>query len=349
MFKDTLKSATRQVLAGGYYASRHYLNLLKGKVIILMYHRVLPREAFPREQVIQPGMYVYSDAFMMQMRFLKKYFHLLSFTELLALWKEKDWDSDKRYCVVTFDDGWLDNYLYAFPILQQYKIPATVFLPTALIGTHQWFWPDKLAYLLKYYLTNITGEKENQLRCVRNQYSWLSGLREGKGKTDIDTVIEMWKDRTQGEIDSLLEGMSQALGVELPSERVLVDWKEVEEMSKHRISFGSHSCTHKIFTTLSLPEVRKEVTDSLDVLRDKSINFIPVLAYPNGNYSREVIDQVKTAGYQAAVSTRFGYEEHAPANLFSIKRIGIHQDISATLPLFSFHIAGGNHFLANLL
>ncbi len=143
--------------------------------------------------------------------------------------------------------------------------------------------------------------------------------------------------------------MRQIFGVELPTERILVDWGEVEEMSKHHISFGSHSCTHKILTACTLPEVRKEVTDSFHTLQNKPINFIPVLAYPNGNYSREIVEQVKAASYQASVSTQFGSEERAPTDLYSLKRIGIHSDISATFPLFSFHIAGGNQFLANLL
>ena len=126
-------------------------------------------------------------------------------------------------------------------------------------------------------------------------------------------------------------------------------WGEVEEMSNHRISFGSHSCTHKIFTTLSTQEVQKEVSDSMCTLRGKPINYVLVLAYPNGNYNEEIIAAVKAAGYQAAVSTQFGFEGPSSTDLFRLKRVGMHHDISASLPLFSFHIAGGNQFLASVL
>ena len=320
MIKEEIKATVRKILAWTYHTSRLFATQLKGKAFVLTYHRILPAEVIRREVTLQAGMYVSSDVFALQMQFLREHFEVLSLAELLALWKEKNWDREKCYCVVTFDDGWLDNYLYAYPILRRYEIPATIFLPTAFIGTNRWFWPDRLAYLLKRYCMDSGVEcKKNSLRSVEDRYFWFGKMDEVKNEKALDVVIEACKSRTQEEIETLLEEMGQVLGVEFPAERVLVHWGEVKEMSEHGISFGSHSCSHKIFTTLSLREVHKEVTDSLHTLQDKPINFIPVLAYPNGNYSREIINQVKAAGYQAAVSTRFGFEEHAPVRSFCIK------------------------------
>lgn len=350
MQKAKVKATARELLAGAYHASRNYLSRLKGRVVILAYHRILPEEILQQNPIVQAGMYVRSDVFESQMVFLKEHFLVLSFAELLDHWREGTLDTEKRYCVITFDDGWLDNYLYAFPILRRCEIPATIFLPTAFIGTDEWFWPDKLMYLLKRCFSQcLAGETEKSFRLLKDRYPFLSPLNGAKDKPDIETIIEARKSQPLESIENLLVEASQILRIDVPRERVLMHWGEVDEMSKHRTLFGSHSCTHKIFTTLSLAEVQKEVTDSLNTLRERRINFIPVLAYPNGNYSREIIDRVKAAGYQAAVGTRFGFEERAPVDFFALKRVGIHQDISDTLPLFSFHIAGGNQLLANLL
>ena len=97
-------------------------------------------------------MYVSKDVFEMQMQFLKEHFTVVSFGELLDLWTQKTYDQSKRYCVITFDDGWLDNYIYAYPVLKKYEIPATIFLPTAFVGTNKWFWPDKIGFILRHYL-----------------------------------------------------------------------------------------------------------------------------------------------------------------------------------------------------
>ena len=348
MRTEAIKSTARQILARAYHTSGHYLTRLKGKVLILAYHRILPEDVLQQNPAVQAGMYVRSDVFESQMLFLKEHFSVLSFAELLNHWSERTLDAEKRYCVITFDDGWLDNYLYAFPILQRYDIPATIFLPTALIGTDQWFWPDKLMYLLKHCLSqSVVGKRKESLRVLKNRYPWLSPLNGGQGEADIDAIIEACKSQPSENIESLLGEGSRILGIDFPTNRVLMHWGEVEEMSNHRISFGSHSCTHKIFTMLPIEEVEKEVTDSLYALRTR-ISTCSSLAYPNGDYNREITERVKAAGYEAAVSTRFGFEGRFSTDFFELKRVGVHHDISATLPLFSFHIAGGNQFLASL-
>jgi hypothetical protein len=145
-----MKSAVRQILGSSVYYSGLYRNLLRGKTIILAYHRVLSKREMD-EMYIQPGMYVSQDVFEKQMQFLKEYFTVVSFGELLDLWKQKTYDPNKRYCVITFGDGWLDNYLYTFSVLKKYQIPATIFLPTNYVGTNDWFWPDRLGTLLWYH------------------------------------------------------------------------------------------------------------------------------------------------------------------------------------------------------
>ena len=336
-----IKSIIRKTGAGIYYLSNRALAHLRGKAVILMYHRVVTEKERNR-YFIQPGMYVKTAVFEKQMRFLKEHFQILSFSELLDLWKEKSWDESKKYCVITFDDGWLDNYLYAYPILKRYGIPATIFLPTSLVGTNEWFWPEKLGYLLQHY---YSGEAPQEQKAAMSQFlkdhSW--GNNNGSNLADkIDSLIERCKDLPTEDINGFLEKLSETCCWSLPEERLLLNWEEIQEMSQHGISFGSHSATHRILTGLPVKEIQKEVEGSLDVLRKNKTNHIPVFCYPNGAYTSEVVRQVKLAGYQAAVSTRSGFEDSLTQDIFTLKRIGIHNDISATLPLFSFHLSGMN-------
>ena len=118
MLSGILKSKIRRIAASVYYATGHLKTRLKGKVTILMYHRVLSEKELA-QQYVQHGMYVLDNVFEKQMQFLKEHFQILSFIELLNLWKENKFDKSKRYCVITFDDGWLDNYIYAYPILKK--------------------------------------------------------------------------------------------------------------------------------------------------------------------------------------------------------------------------------------
>lgn len=105
---------------------------LAGKGLVLMYHRVLRKRDIPRD--LHPGMYVTSDDFERHARYLAAHHQVLTLEEF-AEWLEGTRQCDRVPCAITFDDGWEDNYTEAFPILQRYRLPATIFLITDAVGT----------------------------------------------------------------------------------------------------------------------------------------------------------------------------------------------------------------------
>jgi hypothetical protein len=152
-----LKKTIRSAVARTFHASSIYRWRHRGKVAVLMYHRVLTKDELARYPV-QPGMYVLDSVFAQQMSFVRSNFTVLSLQELLDLWQRGEWSAHARYCVITFDDGWLDNYRHAYPVLKQLRMPATIFLPTDYVGRNEWFWPDQLAVLCKV----IADRKQRQ-------------------------------------------------------------------------------------------------------------------------------------------------------------------------------------------
>ena len=334
-------------MAGIYYYSGIYKKFHRGKAIILTYHRVLPWQETDG-MYVQPGMYVSQDVFEKQMQFLKEKFRLVSFAELLDLWKRKTYDRSQRYCVITFDDGWLDNYTCAYPILKKYSIPATIFLPTSFVGTQNWFWPDKIGFLLRHYLSIRGEEKKGTLSSLWEQYPWMVEFEKRPGEEKINLIIERWKALPEEEIHSFIENTGKILELKWLDKRLVLNWKEIEEMSGNGISFGSHSANHRILTQIGIAEAREEIENSLEMLAGRNINFIPVFCYPNGNCNGEIQELVKRSGYRAAVNGGFGFESDFPENFFGIKRIGIHHDISKRLSLFLWHIAGLNKALSKI-
>jgi peptidoglycan/xylan/chitin deacetylase (PgdA/CDA1 family) len=318
---ERLKAGVRRLMATTYYQTGRFKDRLRGKVAILTYHRVLTRRELDA-QFVQPGMYVLADVFERQMQFLSEHFQVLTMADLFCRWGQGGLDDDGRYCAVTFDDGWLDNYQYAYPVLRRLGIPATIFLPTEFVGTDAWFWPERLAYLLR--------------RAERHPD------RSGAWARHVEEVIEEWKARTPEAIERGLVELGESLGVEAPPERAVVSWEEVAEMAGHGISFGSHSATHAILTNVPAEVLEREIDQSLRVLEERSGNCLPVFCYPNGGYSDVVARRVESAGYIGAVTADFGWETGRPADLFKVHRIGVHNDISQTTPLFAFHLAGLN-------
>jgi peptidoglycan/xylan/chitin deacetylase (PgdA/CDA1 family) len=135
-----------------------------------------------------------------------------------------------------------------------------------------------------------------------------------------DEIIERCKHLPIDRIRKLVHTLASALDVTLPLDRVIVNWDEVREMSRGGVSFGSHSCTHRIMTTITLDEVSEELVRSRQVLFDQGVNFVPVYCYPNGNSDASIEDLVKAHGYEAAVSVRMGFEGSCPKNRYAIRR-----------------------------
>lgn len=303
-----------------------------------MYHRVIPKK--DAEMVFQPGMYVEPSTFECHLQLLKKNFLFAPLSEVpFNTIKESDNPENKPLCILTFDDGWKDFYQYAFPLLKTYQVPATVFLPTDFIGTNNWFWSDRLAFLLcQNKIFTYLKQKNNYLK-----YPLLTRLSnlQGSHKTLLDRAIELFKIYRHDEIEEALSELILQCNLDsAPAGRAFLTWDEVKEMSESGlISFGSHTANHKILTTLSDEKIYHELQTSKEKLIAEKVlepSFIP-FCYPNGNYTKKITTMVKKSGYNLAVTTERGWN-NINTNLFQLRRIGIHQDIASTEPMFGCRI-----------
>lgn len=337
-----VKGWARRVAAGLYALSPGFLDPLRGKVVILTYHRVVSKKELDAES-IQPGMYVTAETFAMQMQFIKQYFSVISFAELLRLWSDQTWNAERRYCVVTFDDGWLDNYVYALPVLKRTALPATVFLPTTFIGTDRWFWPEQIAWLCRHVTWHNEERRRQALNVLQREFSWFAKVGMSIRSLDADPIIERCKVLAQEQIDALVAAWARQLDAELPRDRQVINWAEAQEMSAAGVSFGSHSATHRILTHVDANGLLGEVEGSWKTLSAQQLTTVPVFCYPNGDWSAEIGRSVEAAGYAAATTTEFGYEDGTPSRRFGLKRINIHNDVTCTPTLFAFHLAGYNN------
>ncbi len=313
----------------------------EGRVAILAYHRVVTTDELAGRYV-EPGMYVLQDVFEMQLRWLRERADIISFDRLLSLWSKGVWDERKKYCVLTFDDGWLDNYRYAFPLLKKYEVPATIFLPTNFIGSDEWFWTEKVAFLLsRVALSGGSAEKRKEAAAMLAErfdvFPDEIGPRGGDNLANLPELIGHCKSLLPDQIEDMIDRLSRIVDVRIPKERLTVNWEEVSEMAGDGISFGSHSCSHHLLTRLNSERISWEIQESERVLRTLTKGYLPVFCYPNGDNS-DAIQQTVRQSYSAAVGTRTGLEGRDPVNRFELRRIGMHNDVSRTPPLLSFHL-----------
>ena len=171
LIKFTIKNIIAYFL---YYTGILFLlkkHLLKNKAVVLTYHRVLPEDkentSFSTKAII-----VRPSTFNRHMTFIKKHFSIQDITEFSTNIL-KNSIPDKPACLITFDDGWIDNYLYAFPILKDHAIPAIIFLPIDYIESMNLFWQEKLSRAL-FYLVSINTDSSNMFLHDHYIASWIT-------------------------------------------------------------------------------------------------------------------------------------------------------------------------------
>jgi peptidoglycan/xylan/chitin deacetylase (PgdA/CDA1 family) len=345
---DNLKAMVWRILAGLYCASNMGWIRHRGRVVILTYHRIVS-DRMVQDEHIQPGMYVRGRSFETHITYLRKRFNIISMDELLDLWQTNRLKSHQSYCVITFDDGWRDNYQFAFPILAKYRIPATIFLATDFIGTARWFWPDQMLLLLDKGRQHTTGAADREAlstvlaETIGVTLSAADGIFrrvESGDQIEPDAIIEFCKGVEVGRIHQIIDRLSRTLHMDLPTQRVLLSWDEVREMAGNGVTFGSHSGSHRIMTQIPLSEVKTELIDSMKTMLEQGIKPVPVFCYPNGNFDRDIQELVRESGYLAAVGCEVGLERDRPSDLFALKRISLHEDSSASVPLLAFALSG---------
>jgi peptidoglycan/xylan/chitin deacetylase (PgdA/CDA1 family) len=102
-------------------------------------------------------------------------------------------------------------------------------------------------------------------------------------------------------------------------------WQEIEEMSKENITFGAHTVTHPILTSLPLSEAMDEITASKKVIEEKLKHPVRLFAYPNGSrddFSEPIKQLLKEAGFMGAVTTLWG-ANGVHIDPFELRRMGI--------------------------
>ncbi len=310
------------------------------RCLVLMYHRIIPNNDV--EFALQAGMYVEPETFEMQINYLEKYFHVIPIKEMLkyndGLFKPL---ARLPLCIITFDDGWCDFYKYAYPILSSHGVPATVFLPTKFIGTENRFWTDSLIRLCYGRERGEGGVREIQ----KSLNPLIDLLENGCGSmaTRLERSIEKMKTLPQEEVNRILAILSERWEIDPTLHgRNFLTWDEVREMHRSGlVSFGSHTESHRILTTLQDDEIDLELLQSKNRLLAEGVadpSCLP-FAYPNGNYNDRIVALVKKHGYSLAVTTKKGWVRHSDkAKLFELERIGIHQDMTSTGAMFGCRI-----------
>jgi len=300
---------------------RFFKNLWDKPAVVLAYHRVTHISVDPLEMAVSP------EHFDKQMQFLKKNYHVVSIEEFTEyLYKRKRFYP--KTVVITFDDGYADNLHEAFPILDQYHLPATFFITTRWIDKDEipWWdeltllcftrtWPEKIALNGKTYLTKNFKDKMNTYQI------WMRLFR-------LSTMHQI--KAYLSEIYQQLGGTISEIKYQEKSNYRMLSKNELKQLAKNtHVTIGNHTHDHVALGILALEKQMEEIDTANHILQEITGYPIRYISYPFGSkkwigkkrfYNEDTIKACKQLNMATGLANYYG-QVHSNQNPFTIPRI----------------------------
>ncbi|HZM71252.1 MAG TPA: polysaccharide deacetylase family protein [Candidatus Cryosericum sp.] len=261
-----------------------------GRGVILAYHRVLPRRLMPQfplfEDLITP-----QESFDDQMGLLRRSACVLPLEDVIGTLRSGR-RLPPRTVALTFDDGYADNFQFAFPVLRRHRLPATVFLATGYVGGKRglFFWDE---------VSRWRSEG-----CHEVEVEGLGRRRIGR-RRERDRLIQALKALPVDEITRRVGEAASRAGVRPSADAAgdFLTWDQVRQMQEGGIRFAAHTVSHCLLPRES-PERRfEEVASSRKAVEAETGRPCTLFCYPDGAATAAVAREVEAAGYEGALVT----------------------------------------------
>lgn len=249
------------------------------------------------------------------------------------------------YIAITFDDGYRDNYTNAFPILEKYKVPVTVFLVTGYIGTNKLFWWDRAARIVKATIgknPNIDFQEGIYFQKIKDILVKISSGDISNPTEATSLLCSLLKEISEEQKNLILDDLEKKILPLLKDDinrPYPLTWQEVRQMSEYGTDFGAHTVTHPILTRIGKEQAEREISHSKAEIERKICKRVFHFSYPNGkkpDFNEQIKQLVKNAGFLSACSTINGANE-LQDDIFSLRRRAVD---NSPIYIFAAEIAG---------
>jgi peptidoglycan/xylan/chitin deacetylase (PgdA/CDA1 family) len=224
--------------------------------------------------------------------------------------------------LITFDDGYRDNFTQALPVLQARNLPAVIFLTTDHIGSSTPFWWDMVAYCFAH-----TRQQAAHLPLIGPQH-W----QDDAGRTAVmEQLLAAMKRVPEEEKTTAVEHLPDALQVSIPAQAfadMFLSWEDVRELIARRVAMGAHTQNHPIMTRIPPAQARIQARHSKAHIEAETGQAVTTFAYTNGqatDFNPHVQEILQQEGFEAAFTLLPGPAHPAAIrqNPLAIQRVAV--------------------------
>jgi peptidoglycan/xylan/chitin deacetylase (PgdA/CDA1 family) len=301
------------------------------RLTVLLYHRVAEVDAIGD---LDPDLVDATPAdFDQQMAMLARYFTPVSIDQVVAA--RHGAQLPPNAAIVTFDDGYRDNYQNAVPILKRHGMSAVFFVSTDYVTERRMFWWEIIRIVVR--------------RCTRReitlQYPFASAFpltSDAERSAAIKGVVRIVKSSYGMDLPRFMEDLYRGCGAAWTPEedrreadRSILNWDEVRAIKEAGMDVQSHTRSHRVLATLPDEAVNEELGGARRELEARINAPVRTIAYPVGKSiagEPRLRDALVKAGYELGFTSTPGLVHmNGDEDYLDLKRIPIDRGISTAL------------------
>jgi peptidoglycan/xylan/chitin deacetylase (PgdA/CDA1 family) len=292
-------------------------------VLALAYHRIGDGSASPFDRGLWSASPAALDA---QIQFLKRHFDIIGPANLVDLVRR----ARGRYILISFDDGYRDNYEHAFPILRSHGVGAMFFITTGFIDRPRCPWWDEIAWMVRRSRRGgVPGGP------------WLPSLvpfdEPGRDRA-VRTLLRRYKSLagkdTEAYLDFLAEATESGRYASADMRETWMTWDMVREMRAGGMWIGGHTVNHPVLARLTRSEQEREIAGCGKRIAEELGEPMRCFSYPVGgqtSFTNDTRTCLTEQGVEFAFSYYGGYRQFNDWDPYDIRRYRMETDVNLDL------------------
>ncbi|HEV7621282.1 MAG TPA: polysaccharide deacetylase family protein, partial [Flavisolibacter sp.] len=245
--------------------------------------------------------------------------------------------SFKKYAAITFDDGYIDNYITARPLLEQYGLPATFFITHQNIDMSKEFWWDELERIILHRTdlpsqlqVKISGEEFKYQTDPYKESSLILAYFQNplSNVPNLDLYINLWKRLLplpalqQQQVMNELRIWTGESNIARKEYCCMNAQQLLELSSSDNFEIGVHTASHPALSYHSKEYQVKEIASNKTWLEQLTKRRMRYCAYPYGNYNETTVGILRDLSFDAALTTNAGIVKK-DSNCFELGRFQV--------------------------
>ncbi len=282
------------------------------KIVMYHYVRDLSNSRYPDIKGLDYKL------FQDQIAFLVKHFNPVKIEDVIAAYDENKPDAlPENAVLLTFDDGYIDNYTYAFPILDEYKVQGTFFIPGKTFRENVLLDVNKIHFILASgSISNIIKDVISEIIAARKDHPEIPDIEillndyaianrfDAKETVFVKRMLQTaLPENLRNEISSKLFLKYVGMPEDQFAKELYMNEEQIKTMGRHGMHIGLHGYDHYWLGNLPIEEAEKDICRSIDSMKGIIKEDSWVFNYPYGNYNDSVVSCLARHGCKLAMTT----------------------------------------------